>query len=217
MRPQNEESHLSDKPTVILGLVALGGCILFLVLSSYLDMPMWLIAAVACVLLYLSAIPELLIRRRGMAVVKHSFKRAPYDVIPFVLAMFVVVMALGRVGATDVLRSVVLGQGELWRSGILAFLSANLLNNIPMSVLFSTIVSMDGVASLPGLYAAVIGSNVGAFFTPMGALAGITWMALLKQHRVSLSFGRFVLYGAALSIPTLLVSLGGLSLVMLFL
>ncbi|MBE6690604.1 MAG: hypothetical protein E7590_04915 [Ruminococcaceae bacterium] len=217
MRPQNEESHLSDKPTVILGLVALGGCILFLVLSSYLDMPMWLIAAVACVLLYLSAIPELLIRRRGMAVVKHSFKRAPYDVIPFVLAMFVVVMALGRVGATDVLRSVVLGQGELWRSGILAFLSANLLNNIPMSVLFSTIVSMDGVASLPALYAAVIGSNVGAFFTPMGALAGIMWMALLKQHRVSLSFGRFVLYGAALSIPTLLASLGGLSLVMLFL
>ncbi|MBE6702811.1 MAG: hypothetical protein E7585_05315 [Ruminococcaceae bacterium] len=216
MKPQEGEAHLADIPTVILGLTALGGCILFLVLSSYLSLPMWLIAAVSCLLLYLSAIPELLIRRRGMAVVKHSFQRAPYDVIPFVLAMFVLVMALGRVGATDRLRGLVLGGGELWRSGALSFLSANLLNNIPMSVLFSTIVTGATGASLPALYAAVIGSNIGAFFTPMGALAGIMWMALLKQHHVSLSFGRFVLYGATLSIPTLLASLGGLALVMAF-
>ena len=216
MRPQESDGRLADKPTVIMGLVALGGCILFLVLSSYMDMPMWLIAAVSCLLLYLSAVPELLLRRQGLTVVRNSFRRAPYDVIPFVLSMFVLVMALGRVGATDALRTLVLGEGELWRSGILSFLSANLLNNIPMSVLFSTIVSAEGGASLPALYAAVIGSNVGAFFTPMGALAGIMWMALLKQHKVSLSFGRFVLYGAALSVPTLLAALGGLAIVMAF-
>ena len=216
MRPETFEAHLSDKPTVILGLVTLGGCILLLMLSSYLDMPMWLIAAISCLLLYLAAVPELLIRRRGLEVVKNSFRRAPYDVIPFVLSMFVLVMALGRVGATDILRTVVLGEGELWRSGILSFLSANLLNNIPMSVLFSTIVSAEGVASLPALYAAVIGSNIGAFFTPMGALAGIMWMALLKQHKVSLSFGRFVLYGTALSVPTLLAALGGLAIMLTF-
>lgn len=214
MRPQALEAELTDKPTVILGLVALGGCIVFLVLSSYLDLPMWLIAAVSCVLLYLVAIPELLLRRRGMAVVKRSFQRAPYDVIPFVLSMFVLVMALGRVGAIDAVRIVVLGSGELWRSGLLSFLSANLLNNIPMSVLFSTIVAQGGTVSIPALYAAVVGSNVGAFFTPMGALAGIMWMALLKQHSVTLSFGKFVLYGAAISVPTLLATLGGLALML---
>ena len=171
---------------------------------------MWLIAAVSCVLLYLSAIPELLLRRRGMQVVTHSISRAPFDVIPFVLSMFVLVMALGRVGATAALGELVLGAGEIWRTGIVSFLAANLLNNIPMSVLFSTVVTAGGGASLPALYAAVIGSNIGAFFTPMGALAGIMWMTLLKQHRVNFSFGRFVAYGAVLSIPTLLAALAGL-------
>lgn len=205
---------LSDKPTTYLGLGALGVCILLLVFSSYLSFDMWLIAFDACFVLYLVAIPELLLRRRGIGFVTRSFHRAPYDVIPFVISMFILVMALGRVGATALLGELVLGSGELWKSGITSFLAANLLNNIPMSVLYSTVVTTGGTASLPALYAAVIGSNIGAFFTPMGALAGIMWMALLKQHKISLSFGRFVLYGAALSIPTLLAALAGLAIIL---
>lgn len=207
-------SPLSDKPTTYLGLLALGACILLLVLSSYLNFDMWMIAFEACFLLYLVAIPELLLRRRGMGLVSRSFHRAPYDVIPFVLSMFILVMALGRAGATAALGGLVLGSGEIWRCGVTSFLAANLLNNIPMSVLYSTVVQTGAAVSMPALYAAVIGSNIGAFFTPMGALAGIMWMALLKQHRVSLSFGRFVLYGAVLSIPTLLAALGGLAIIL---
>ena len=214
MLGESEEVHIADKPTVVLGLVALGGCIVFLVLSSYLDLPMWLIAAVACLLLYFAAVPELILRRRGLELVVHSIKRAPFDVIPFVLSMFVVVMALDLAGATDLMASLILGQGEIFTCGVSSFLAANLLNNIPMSVLYSTVVTAGGTVSLPAMYAAVIGSNVGAFFTPMGALAGIMWLALLKQHHISFSFGRFVAYGVALSIPTVLASLAGLALVL---
>ncbi|MBQ9778864.1 MAG: hypothetical protein IJW22_08080, partial [Clostridia bacterium] len=116
------------------------------------------------------------------------------------------------VGVSAMLSSFLLGgSGEILKTGIASFLAANLVNNIPMSVLFSTVVvPAGGIASLPALYAAVVGSNVGAFFTPMGALAGIMWMALLRQYHVQLSFGKFVLYGAAISIPTLLASLLGL-------
>lgn len=209
-----DASPLSDKLSAYFGLCALGVCILLLVLSSYLELDMWIIALAACLLLYAVAIPELLLRRQGIGLVSRSIRRAPYDVIPFVLSMFVLVMALGRVGATAALGKLVLGSGEIWRSGLTSFLAANLLNNIPMSVLYSSVVTTGASASVPALYAAVIGSNVGAFFTPMGALAGIMWMALLKQHRVSLSFGRFVLYGAMLSIPTLLAALGGLAMIL---
>ncbi|MBQ8357292.1 MAG: hypothetical protein IJX39_05725 [Clostridia bacterium] len=214
MRAADRAVSLSDKPTVGLGLLALSGCILLLVLSSYIDLDMWLIAFEACIFLYLVAIPELLIRRRGMGLVTRSFHRAPYDVVPFVLSMFILVMALGKVGVTAALGNLVLGTGEIWRSGISSFLAANLLNNIPMSVLYSTVVTAGGSASLPALYAAVIGSNIGAFFTPMGALAGIMWMALLGQHQVNFSFGRFMAYGAAVSIPTLLAALAGLAIVL---
>jgi len=114
------------------------------------------------------------------------------------------------VGVTAQLSAWLLGGGEIFSVGVGSFLAANLVNNIPMSVLFSSVVSPGGVASLPALYAAVIGSNIGAFFTPLGALAGIMWMALLRQYHVKLSFGKFVLYGAVISVPTLLVSLLGL-------
>ncbi|MBQ8342395.1 MAG: hypothetical protein IJX39_06365 [Clostridia bacterium] len=210
MAGSTEEVHIADPVTVTLGLASLGGCIVFLALSSYLNFPMWVIAAVACLLLYAAAIPELLWRHRGLSLVTHSIRRAPFDVIPFVLSMFVLVMALSDVGATDLLGKLVLGRGEIFACGISSFFAANLLNNIPMSVLYSTVVTAGGSASLPALYAAVVGSNVGAFFTPMGALAGIMWMTLLKQHKVKFSFGRFVLYGAAVSIPTLLATLLGL-------
>jgi arsenical pump membrane protein len=184
-----------------------------MVLSSYVDLPMWLIAAACCLFLYLTAMSELLLRHRKLSPLTQSLLRAPFDVIPFVLSMFVLVMGMEQVGLTARLSELMLGAGEIWRTGIGSFLAANLVNNIPMSVLFSTVVAPTGTPTIPALYAAVIGSNVGAFFTPMGALAGIMWMALLRQHGVKLSFGRFVIYGAILSVPTLLAALAGLALV----
>ncbi len=214
MQASDEVEQIADKPTVALGISALGGCIALMVLSSYINIPMWLIAAVCCVFLYFCAVPELVCRHRDLRPVTHSLARAPFDVIPFVLSMFVLVMGLESVGVTAMLSEFLLGTGEVLRTGVASFLAANLVNNIPMSVLFSSVVSPAGTASLPALYAAVIGSNVGAFFTPMGALAGIMWMALLKQYDVKLSFGKFIAYGAAISIPTLLAALGGLALVL---
>lgn len=64
-----------------------------------------------------------------------------------------------------------------------------------------------------GIYAATIGSNIGAFFTPVGALAGIMWASILKRFNVDLSFKKFILYGIVISIPTLLAALFGLILV----
>jgi arsenical pump membrane protein len=207
--------HIADKPTVALGIAVLGGCIVLMVFSSYVDIAMWLIAALSCLFLYFIAVVELVCRHRGLSPVRHSLLRAPFDVAPFVIAMFVLVMGLNKVGVTAQLSSWLLGEGEVFRVGVGSFLAANLVNNIPMSVLFSSVVAPGGAVSVPALYAAVIGSNIGAFFTPLGALAGIMWMTLLRQHNVKLSFGKFILYGAVISVPTLLASLGGLWLVLL--
>ena len=185
-----------------------------MVLSSYVNLPMWLIAAVCCAFLYVAATGELAARHRTLAPVGHSLLRAPFDVIPFVLSMFVLVQGLQETGVTDLLAAHLLGRGEILKTGVASFLVANLVNNIPMSVLFSAVVAPGGVASLPALYAAVIGSNVGAFFTPMGALAGIMWMAMLRTQGVRLSFGKFMAYGAVVAIPTLLAALAGLAIVL---
>ena len=189
--------------------MALGACVIFLVLSSYLSLPMWLIAAAFCGTLYLVATVMQLARGRGVRLIKRSLLRAPLDVIPFVLSMFVLVLALEKVEATALFAKWLVGGGEVLRFGVASFLASNVLNNIPMSVLFASIVGAGG-ASVSALYACVIGSNIGAFLTPMGALAGIMWIAMLKDQEISLSFGKFTLLGAAISVPTLLAALLGL-------
>ena len=92
--------------------------------------------------------------------------------------------------------------------------SMMMVNNIPMSVLYSSVIGgMEaGAVTTAALYATVIGSNLGAFFTPTGALAGIMWTGQLHDHGVSFSFTRFVRYGVTVAVPALIAALLGLRL-----
>jgi arsenical pump membrane protein len=60
------------------------------------------------------------------------------------------------------------------------------------------------------LFAAVAGSNIGAYFTPVGALAGILWMSLLSRYGVKVSFCGFLRYCAPVAILTMAATLLGL-------
>jgi arsenical pump membrane protein len=62
------------------------------------------------------------------------------------------------------------------------------------------------------IYSIIIGSNVGAFLTPIGALAGIMFTDLISRQNIKFSFITFIKYGVLISIPTLIVSLLTLSL-----
>ena len=95
--------------------------------------------------------------------------------------------------------------------GIVSTLMCNLINNIPISVLFSEVVDS---AITSEVYASIIGTNIGAFVTPIGALAGIMWLSILKQNNVKFSFLTFTKYGVMLAIPTLIAALIGLSIVL---
>ena len=119
--------------------------------------------------------------------------------------MFVIVLALKECGAINALNGLLVNGNKL--DGLLFGLysagSANLLNNIPMSVMFEGII---GSSSISAVYGAIIGSNVGAFITPVGALAGIMWSKILEDYGVKLPFLKFVKYGVIIAIPTLLTS-----------
>ncbi|MBQ8600672.1 MAG: hypothetical protein IJ407_04750 [Clostridia bacterium] len=197
-----------DKPMVFLGVLHLGVCILLMVLSSVLELPMWLISLAAFCSLFVSAAFYLAARNRTPSILLEVIKRAPFEMAPFVLSMFIVVLALEKCGVTALLADLLGYLPAVPAYGISSFLASNFMNNIPMSVLYSGITA--GATGAAPLYAAVIGSNLGAFFTPIGALAGMMWMQLLKAHGLQLSFGKFTKYGAAVAIPSLILALIGL-------
>ncbi|HOC81089.1 MAG TPA: ArsB/NhaD family transporter, partial [Bacilli bacterium] len=100
--------------------------------------------------------------------------------------------------------------------GLSSFLMSNFINNIPMSVLFSSVTSYaSDTIALPAVYASIIGSNLGAFLTPIGALAGMMWMGLLKSHEVKFTFLRFLKLGVLPSLIALGAALFGLFIVLL--
>ncbi len=214
--PEETPAPRVDKPTEILGLCHLGGCILLLSVSSFLNLPMWAITCVFFLSLVVFTMAIGFFRRRSVFLIVRCLIRAPWDLAPFVLSMFVLVLSLDKYGITAALGSLLSRPettgGTILSFGLSSFLAANLVNNIPMSVLYSSIIGGMEMNALTtaGLYAAVIGSNLGAFFTPTGALAGIMWTGQLHDHGVPFSFARFVRYGATVAVPALAAALLGL-------
>ena len=77
-----------------------------------------------------------------------------------------------------------------------------------MSVLFSNIINFsDLTLKYQAVYSTIVGSNLGAFLTPVGALAGIMFTDLVHKQGIGFSFKTFIKYGVIISIPTLLVAL----------
>ena len=214
--PEQSPTPTVDLPTEIIGLVHLGGCIVLLSVSSFINLPMWLITCLFFLSLVVFTMAISFFRRRSIFLIARCIIRAPWDLAPFVSSMFILVLALDKYGITGALGGF-LSQpdtvgGTVASFGISSFFAANVVNNIPMSVLYSSVVgSMEaGALTTAALFSAVIGSNLGAFFTPTGALAGIMWTGQLHDHGVSFSFVRFVKYGATVAVPAMAAALLGL-------
>ena len=78
-----------------------------------------------------------------------------------------------------------------------------------MSILYSHLSSnLTGLSYKSAIYASIVGSNIGAFLTPMGALAGIMFTNLLEEHGVKFLFLDFIKNGVIVAIPTISAALG---------
>jgi arsenical pump membrane protein len=57
------------------------------------------------------------------------------------------------------------------------------------------------------LLAALVGGDIGPRLLPIGSLAGLLWMDILRRSGVEISIGKFVRLGTLVLLPTLSVSL----------
>ncbi len=211
--------QLGDKFLLITGIVHLVVAIIALSICSYINIEMYIPCAVIAGSLMIFSFVYLLVKKQGLSLFFRVFKRLPYALAPFVLSMFVIVLALNKCGFTEMVAKAFNNGDSIFIYGLTSFLSANVLNNIPMSVLFADGLSLAGLVGVDyygALYASIIGSNIGAYLTPVGALAGIMWLSILKKHDYPLSFAKFMTYGVMISIPLMILALATLHLSILF-
>ena len=192
-----------NKFLLITGLTHLIICIILLAISSYINLEMYLITLTLAVSLLIITTSYLLITKKSLISIKSTLIRTPWNLIPFVLSMFIIVLSLNENGYTKMIADILNNFNPIYSYGVSGALFANLINNIPMSVLYSNIITTN----VPSVYASIIASNIAAFITPIGALAGIMWMSLLKTYSVNFTFKNFMKYGLIIGLPTLLMSL----------
>ena len=213
MEKNDSPSHVfMNRPLVIVGLIHLGVCTVALAIGGYLGWQMWLISLVAVISLVVCVLIASRIQKKEPAALLTCFHRAPWTLIPFMLGMFVIVLALSAQGVTAVLGSLLQGSSPILSYGIFSTLLDNIMNNIPMSVLMGSVVAEEG--SLAALYATIIGSNLGALLTPIGALAGIMWGSMLKAQGVRMRYLDFIKNGIIVLIPALFGALLGLYIIL---
>lgn len=212
MNVNYKEEKITNKVDVVVGLSHLIICIVLLSISNILSWPMWLICLGAACSLFIYFMITRLYKKTFKDSLKITAKSLPFALIPFVISMFVIVIAFQKQGISNEIGKFLGEENVIIKYGISSFVFSNLINNIPMSILFSTISPYSGTEVIKATYASIIGSNIGAFLTPIGALAGIMFVSLLKKHDVKLSFAQFSFYGVILAIPALFISLGILAL-----
>lgn len=201
-----EERRLADKPTVFFALFCLFFCIVCCALSSFFNLPSYLCCLAGALSLFLFALIRGAFVRRA-AIPFKTIKRLPYSLLPLLLGMFVIVLALRQYGITKAIGDSLAGPGSIWGYGYSSLLAANLVNNIPMSVLYEEIFADVGAFALSDVLAVALSSNIAAYLTPLGALAGLMFLRLVHEGDVDLSFAKFSLYGCLVAILSLTAGL----------
>lgn len=148
-------------------------------------------------------------------------KEAPWSIVVFSVGMYVVVYGLQDVGLTTLLGHVLedgMKQGFITGTlvtGLVSALLSSTMNNLP-SVLIGALAihatHSSGVIREAMVYANVIGCDLGPKITPLGSLATLLWLHVLGRQGIRITWGQYFRIGVVLTVPTLVLTLVGLSL-----
>jgi arsenical pump membrane protein len=137
---------------------------------------------------------------------------ASWEILLFLYCVLVIVFGLQNVGLVD--RIAQLYQGahdtiahQIAVVGATSAVGSAFLNNHPMAML-----NQLAIQTLPGnarhfVFAALIGGDLGPRLLPMGSLAGLLWIELLRRKGITIRLQQFIAVGIAVTVPVWVLSL----------
>jgi len=185
--------------------------LLFCVLVSYplfgsMGWPVWAVAGAGALFSFVLARGEMKINPSELLRTGVS-----WETLVFLLAVLMMSFGLRDVGLVDRLAALYRESGFVM-VGVASAIGSALLNNHPMSHLNMMALETVTPTSNLGVFAALVGGDLGPRLLPMGSLAGLIWIEMLRRSGVDISVGRFALIGLIIAVPTIAASLLILSL-----
>ena len=143
-----------------------------------------------------------------------TLKTAPWQVVWFSIGLYVVVYGLKNAGLTTYLAGIIthlhtMGNGvAVIGTGFLSAILSSVMNNMPTIMIMDIAIGQTSHTALA--YANIIGCNLGPKMTPIGSLATLLWLHVLRQKGVVITWGEYMKVGLIITPPVLLVALMGL-------
>ncbi|NYE08770.1 arsenical pump membrane protein [Bacillus niacini] len=163
--------------------------------ASYFAIPVSLMAVIGSLVLlgwrwvYLKISPD------------DMLKKTPWYILVFAFSMYVIIYGLHNIGLTNMLIDYIrpMVQGSLLHAsvmmGALLTVLSNIFNNHPALMVGTlTLMNMDlsPLALKISYLANVIGSDMGSLLLPMGTLATLMWMHIVRKGKVMITWWEYV-------------------------
>ncbi|MBW5446585.1 arsenic transporter [Cohnella sp. CFH 77786] len=175
-----------------------------LFVASYFGIPIEIVAVTGSVLLLGWRWWKLRIPPTDM------LKKTPWHILLFAFGMYVIIYGLNNIGLTELLvehlKPAVSGSllnASLLMGGLVSLMST-LFNNHPalmIGTLALTQMNLDPISLKIAYLANVVGSDIGSLLLPVGTLASLIWLHILRTYKVKVGWKEYVRV-TVLVIPT---------------
>ena len=211
-----EKERIKNKFLLCLGLTSLILTTIFLIISNLINVEMYLITLIFALVDLIIGSIYCFIKKEDKIYIFKPVKTLPYEFIPFLISMFIIISSLNQTDLLfqigNLLNSIESIEAEVFAYGLTSAISANLVNNVPMSLLYANILNANTLTTVDNVYAAILASNLCALITPCGALSSLMFMRICKENEVKISYLDYMKF-APLGIVLLVI---GIELILVF-
>ena len=207
--PQHDGRNIGDPRLIPICAIVLSLTLLGFFTGSFTGIPVWLVASLGAAMLLVSA-------HRHDHPAQAVIRGVGWDVIIFVMGIFIVVLGLRNAGLTEHISSFLQvfeqygDSGMMLGTGFTAAICSALLNNHPTAGLMIWVIQDWGLE--PGqtkmmVFSALIGGDLGPKMLPIGSLAALMWFRMLRARGVDVPYTLYIKVGVPVTLTAVLVSI----------
>jgi arsenical pump membrane protein len=203
-----------DVPTLDRAMIWPCGIILTVTILGFFSegvtgIPVWLVAASGATFL-------LLAHWRSGHAVQPIFRGIGWDVIIFVIGIFIVVIGMRNEGFAHHIGDLIsaIGGGTLtgmtFATGFVAAICSAIFNNHPTAGLMIWVVqdiSRTALETKILVFSALIGGDLGPKMLPIGSLAALMWFRMLRDRGVQVPYALYIKIGIPVTLTAVAASL----------
>ncbi|WP_020170106.1 SLC13 family permease [Gordonia polyisoprenivorans] len=198
--PSGTPESATRRPAPVVTLILLGLLLCGFIVAEPLGIPLAAIAGVGAAVMLI--VP---MRKAPVVTAVRALRAVNIPFLAFVAALGIIILPirLGPIG--EAITHLIPGGNSLWALlavAALAAVAANVLNNLPATLLLLPMVAHDHGLAL----AMLLGVNIGPNLAYFGSLANLLWRDVMRRHTIAPPTRRYVLLGTLTVPPTLIAA-----------